>query len=153
MERIKDLHPIWCILIIAAAASLVSWGTSELFGKRYQKFYPNEHTSSFAIHEFKRTIGKCSKEEDEYGVEYCKFYDSRQEAIDDFMDVARSLDEYYANGKFLHLYVMRKERVYQCYDRKKNLIAVRFIKHRAGIWHGYKGEWKPFYEIDLYVEK
>ena len=149
MEKIKDLHPIWYILIIA----VVAWGASGLLGKRYQKFYPNVHNSSFAVHAFKSTIGNCAKEEDEYGVEYYEFYDSRREAISDFMEVARSLDEYYANGEFKHLYVARKERVYQCCDRNKNLIAVRFIKHRAGIWHGYKGEWKPFYEVDLYIEK
>lgn len=147
----SELSGVWVLLCFAVVVSLLSWGATELFGKKYQKFYPNEHSYFWAVNQFKRVCEKSTDESDEYGIEYHKFYDSRGQAINDFMTLARMLDRKYANGKFRHIYVSGTERIYQCCDKKRRLIALHFVKHRAGF---HFGSWESsFYEIEFYVEK
>jgi hypothetical protein len=148
---LSELSGVWSILLFAIVVSLLSWGISELFGKKYEKFYANKHSYSWAITQYKSVCEQSSSHEDEEGVEYYKFYDSRSQAINDFMTLARMFDGKYANGKFRHLYLRKDERIYQCWDRNKKLIAIHFVKHKAGF---YFGSWqKSSYEIEFYVEK
>ena len=140
---------------------LLAWGGIDLalgfFGKTYKKFYPNECSFSVAIREYKRICEDYNaSEEDEFGVEYDQFYDKKGDAVNSFMLLVRCLDKHYANGKFRHCYVLGKERIYQCYDRDKKLIAVRLSRHTGGFWLGFGGgvdEMMPFYSIQFYVEK
>lgn len=148
----SELPDIWTVVIYFITLSLVVWGASEFFGKSYEKFYPNYLSCVWAETQFKNLCNQYSTHDEGDGIEYCKFYDKRSQAVNDFMTLARAFDGRYANGKFRHLYIPRKERVYQCWDEDKRLIAVRFKKHRAGVWYGYWDEWKPTYEIDLFIE-
>ena len=150
---LSELASVWAILIYGIVISVISLGVTEFFGKKYDKFYDNKSSCSWAVTQFKNICGKPMSNKDGDGIEYYKFYDSRGQAINDFMTLARMYDGKYANGKFRHLYVPRRERIYQCWDKDKRLIAVRFVKYKAGIWYGDWGEWKPSYEVDLYVEK
>lgn len=148
---LSELSGVWTLLLFFVVVSLISWGISELFGKKYEKFYPNKQSYSWAVTQFKSVCEKSTSESDEYGIEFRKFYDSRGQAVNDFMTLARMFDGKYANGKFRHLYVPRKERIYQCWDKQKRLIALHFVKHRGGF---YFGSWeKSFYEIEFYVER
>lgn len=150
---LSELSGVWILLIFVVATSVISWGTSEFLGRKYEKFYENNHSCTWSVTQFKNICGKTLSNDDGGGIEYYKFYDSRGQAINDFMTLARMYDGKYANGKFRHLYVPRRERIYQCWDKDKRLIAVRFVKHKAGIWYGDWEEWKPSYEVDLYIEK
>lgn len=145
------LSGVWSIVLFFIMMSLISWGLPEFFGKKYSKFYPNEYYSSWAVSKFKSVCEGSYSNTDESGVEYYKFYDSRGEAVNDFMILARMFDSKYANGKFRHLYIPRKERIYQCWDTDNKLIAIHYIKHRGTF---YFGSWeKPTYEIEFYVER
>lgn len=148
----SELSGVWVLLLLVVVGSLAYWGITDFFGKEYEKFRPNYISCVWAESQFKNLCGPVMPHKEGVGVEYCEFYDKRSQAINDFMALARMFDSQYANGKFRHIYVLRNERVYQCWDRDKRLIAIRFKKHRAGIWYGYKGEWKPFYELDLYIQ-
>lgn len=140
---------------------LLTWGCIDLaldfFGKTYKKFYPNECPSYVAVREYERICDDHKvSEEDEFGAEYVQFYDKKGDAVNNFMLLVRSLDKQYANGKFRHCYVLGKERIYQCYDKDKKLIAVRLSRHTGGFWLGFGGgfdEMKPFYSIQFYVER
>jgi hypothetical protein len=154
MEKIKnwfrELSNGKTVLIFVIVVLFFSWGASELFGKKYEKFYPNKCSRTWAVAQFKNICGSSSPESSGDGIEYSKFYDNGSQAMNDFMILARSLDSKYANGEFRHMYVSRKERIYQCYDRNKKLIALRYVRHNAGF---YMGEWeKAFYQIQLYIE-
>lgn len=159
MEKIKEWlsnHNIF-IYIVGLLLILGSIGLFDnLIGKRYQKFYSNQHTSSIAVNEFKGICkGYKLDEDNECEKEYYVYYDNKREAISSFMILAHRLNNKYANGSFCHCY-LGCERIYQCYDKKKNLIAVALFKHKGGFWLGYGGgfeEMKPFYEIRFYVEK
>lgn len=147
----SELSDIKLVLIFFVVVSVISWGASEIFGKKYEKFYANNHSCSWAVSQFKSICGNTMSNDDGGGIEYYKFYDNRSQAINDFMTLARMLDGKYANGKFRHIYVPRKERIYQCWDKDRRLIALHFVKHRAGF---YFGSWeKAIYEIEFYVER
>lgn len=142
---LSDLSEVSLVIVYAAIVIAVSGVATSFFGKRYQKFYPNQCSSSVAVSEFKRICGpRYSAEEDEYGKELSKFFDSRGEAVHNFMSIVHRLNNNYANGKFWHCY-LGNERIYQCYDKNKNLIAVRLKRYKDG--------WESFYEMNLYVEK
>lgn len=117
--------------------------------KTYEKFYVNEHSYVVAVKEFERICGDFNvRENNEYESEYYKYYDCKNEAINDFMNLVLVFDGLYANGKTRHWYLSGKERVYRCHDKDENLIAIRLLKHRRmGL------NWKPEYELDFFVEK
>ena len=151
MEKIKSWfsnHNIF-IYIVGFLIIMGSIGLFDnLIGKRYQKFYPNQYPSSIAVREFKSICKGYKLEDDnEYEKEYYVYYENRSEAINNFMTLAHRLNNQYANGAFNHCYI-GCERTYQCYDKKKNLIAVGLFKHR-GNW----GDFKTIYEIRFYIEK
>lgn len=158
MGKIKEWFSDYPAVIWIAFLLLCCLGFSiikEFFDNTYSKFYPNEYSYTIAVDEFKRIIPEYGVEkDDEYESEYYEFYDNKSEAISCFLLLANRLDTRYANGKFRHWY-LGKERIYQCYDKDRNLIAVRFKKHRGAFWSGWGGwdERKPFYMIEFYVEK
>ena len=127
MGRIKDWfdnHEILGYIIIVIAIGML-WGlVSDFCGKTYDKLHHNKQSYSWSIAQFKRICEGYSVNEESDGIEYYKYYDSRSQAINDFMALARSLDGKYANGKFRHIYIPRNERIYQCCDRNGKLIAV-----------------------------
>ena len=145
MGKLKEIAIFILILIVLPVT------VSNFCGKRYTKLYPNKSTQSWAVKQFKNICGKSTPNGSDGGVEYSVFYESKGAAINDFMALARSLDGKYANGKFRHLYVSGKERIYQCCDANRKLIALRYKKHPSGF---YMGNWESaFYEIQFYIEK
>lgn len=147
MGRIKGWQST---ILFVLALIVVPYAINEFCGKKYAKFYPNKCSRTWAVTQFKNICGSSSPESSGDGIEYSKFYDNGSQARNDFMTLARSLDGKYANGEFRHIYVSRKERIYQCYDRNKKLIALRYIRHNAGF---YMGEWEnAFYQIQFYIE-
>lgn len=146
MGRIKG----WLPTTLFVLALIILFTINGFCGKKYSKFYPNKCSRTWAVTQFKNICGSSSPESSGDGIEYSKFYDNGSQAMNDFMILARSLDSKYANGEFRHMYVSRKERIYQCYDRNKKLIALRYVRHNAGY---YMGEWtNAFYQIQLYIE-
>lgn len=150
MGKIKDwfssLSAWWVLLMFV----LVSFVGGEIFdnfcGKKYYNPYANKTSYSVAIREFESICGKGHLEDSDADyAEYSRYYDSRSQAMSAFMLLAHNLNEKYADGKFRHWYVWRNERIYQCIDKNENLIALHFIKRKAG--------WESFYEIEFYVEK
>lgn len=140
------------ILTLVLILLLISGGINlviDFCDNRYEKFYPNTYSYEVALEEFERICGDYKVgEENEYESEYYKFYDNKGEAINDFMSLVCVFDGLYANGKVRHWYLMGNERIYQCCDKNRNLIAVRLLKHkRMGI------NWEPEYELNFYVEK
>ena len=103
-----------------------------------------------AVKEFKTLCdnGKLV-DSDETFAEYADYYEDRGYAVRTFMILANRLDNLYGNGVFRHLY-FGSNRVYQCCDKNRNLIAIQLVRHRASPSFGYM---KPYYEIDFYVEK
>lgn len=152
MEKIKGWfrrHEIFSTLLLLI---LLCGGVTLLLNfldKKYVKFYPNEYSYEIAIEEFERICGEYKiQEENEYESEYYKYYDNKNEAINNFMNLVLVFDGLYANGKIRHWYLLDKERVYQCHDKDENLIAIRLLKHRRGGLN-----WKPEYELGFYTEK
>ena len=156
MERIKDWiddHGTLSFIIMLLLLCICINSISNFCGKTYKKFYPNKCPSDYAITEFQSICRDYAVSEDDSRVSYL-FFDDKREAVGCFMLLVNRLDSHYANGKFRHWYVLNKERIYQCYDRDKNLIAVRLSKHKGAFWSGFGGwdERKPFYELQFYVE-
>ena len=152
MERIKEWfssHEILSAFLFVVALNICLSKTLDFFSKTYEKFYINEYSYELAISEFERICDEYDiVKEDEYEAEYHKSYINKDEAINDFMDLALVCDGLYANGKLRHWYISSKERVYRCQDKDRNLIAIRFIKHKR-----YGINWKPTYELQFFVEK
>jgi hypothetical protein len=152
MGKIKEWfsgHENTTIFISILLIYIISTAIPNIIGKTYEKYHTNKHSYEYAIREFERVCGKGHLWENRgYESEYLKFYDNKDEAINDFMSLATMYNTIYANGKFRHWYIWSKERVYRCCDRNKNRIALRYLKHkREGV------NWKPTYEISFYVEK
>lgn len=139
------LSAILIILLLNGSISLLL----DFFGKTYEEYRSNEYSSEIAEQEFSRICGEGHVRDDNgYEVHYSKTYSNKSEAINDFMRLAYIYDNYYANGKFRHIYVLGKERIYRCCDKDRNRVAIRVIKHRRmGI------NWKAEYEINLFVER
>lgn len=152
MGKIKDwfrsheiLSTILIILLLYGSIFLLL----DFFGKTYEEYRPNKYSSEIAEKEFNRICGEGYVWDDKgYEVDYSKTYYNKSEAINDFMRLAYIYDGYFADGKFRHIYVLGKERIYRCCDKDRNRIALRVIKHRRmGI------NWKAEYEINLFVER
>ena len=146
----SELSGVFQILIIGLTLFIVGEVLSGYFGKTYVKMYPNKQSSSVAIQEFKNVCGRCTAELKDDGVEYEVFYDSKGEAINSFMLIARRLNGIYSNGKFRHCYMSQNERIFRCCDKNRKIIAMRYKKHRA---IPLDGIWEPTYSIQFYVEK
>lgn len=141
-----EILSIGIILLLVYGAIDLALG---FIDKTYEKYYPNEYSYEVAIEEYERICGELRIwDENEYESEYYKYYDNKNEAINDFMNLVLVFDSIYANGKIRHWYVSGKERVYRCHDKDENLIAIRLLKHRRmGI------NWKSEYELNFFVEK
>lgn len=151
MGKIKDwimnLPSIVHLLILLVATNLAVNFVSAKFGRTYEKYYPNKNSYELALSEFKRICAGYSVEyEDEFESQYYEFYDDKNKAIGDFMTLAYALNKEYANGRFKHIYVLGKERIYRCCDKDKNRIAMRLRRHRV---LGYGTS----YELNFFVEK
>jgi hypothetical protein len=158
MERIKDffstiwdyiseLSEWWWILIFGLVSlAVVECGTSFL-GDTYTKLYPNNNSYTLAKKEFKKICGykKYSIEDEVGGVVYSQTYNVEEKAKGDFFALVYSLDEIYANGKFRHYYLFGDEKIYQCCDKDRRLIAVRLREYEE------RGE-DDFYEIEMFIE-
>lgn len=152
MSKVRDWFEDHSVVACIGILLLISLGidiVADLFGKTYEDFRQNKHPYTMAIEEFERLCGDYKvQSEDEYSAEFCRFYSSRNEAINNFMTLTHICDGLYANGKIWHIYALGKERVYRCWDCDQNIIAIRLVKHRRiGI------NWRAEYELDFYVEK
>ena len=146
----SELSGFFQILIFGLILFAISEVATGFFGKKYYNPHPNTQSYTLAVKEFKSVCGRCTGEADDNGVEYSVYFDSKGEAINGFMTLAHRLNNTYSNGRFRHCYISGKERIYQCKDKHKNLIALRYIKYRA---MPLQGKWKPLYCVQLYVEK
>lgn len=149
MEWIKECFKYALLIIFICVAQEV---VSDFCGKTYVKLYPNKYSYQDAVVEFERICkGASIDEEDDEHAEYSKFYDNKAQAESSFMLLATALHEKYATGKFRHWYILGNEKIYRCCDKDKNIIALRYVKHKAGF---YFGDWeKPSYQIQFYIEK
>lgn len=142
------LAGVFKVLIFGLALFVASETLSGFFGTKYTKLYPNKESATIAVKEFKKICGNQKPTSKDDGLEYNAFFDSKGEAVNCFMLLARRLNNVYANGKFRHCY-LGKERIYQCCDKDKRLIAMQLTRVSADKEWGVE---KPFWIIDFYVE-
>jgi hypothetical protein len=115
-------------------------------GTSYEKLHPNNKHFKVAMDEFKWACGKDYKWQSiADGMEYHKEYNSRRDAKRDFVRLAHMLDDIYANGVFLHLYIGRNEFEYRCCDKDRNRIIARMQKREDY-------DWRSPYAVYMFIE-
>lgn len=149
MKRIKRWIGILALIIVG---SLIFKLPTDFLSKTYTNSHPNSHSYYVALDEFEKVCGdKYLSDHEGVGTKYKRFYKDGRKAKSSFTKLAHTFNNIYADGRFCHIYLSRKERIYRCNDVDNKTISIRFIKHKGSYFMGKKQP--PLYEIQFYHDR